>query len=359
MTRELGRGSGHSYFACLYGDGEPISFQPPALAGRSPLDAMYFRRVLAAMEPRLRVGGLTFYLTTNQTELPRYGKDVVAIVLADEPARLQPYFHRVAITFKGYGTRPTLGVRPSALVSRLGAAAALELIEKLMIWCPGAVNFALCAFRARGFRPPALPGIFTIPLGYGWQDDRPIVPIRERAVDVFFAGSVRHVAGREQPLARRVVPSAKAISRTRMLQGLASAQAAMPNLRVDVAISRGFADPDALSPEAYSDRLMAARICLAPRGNAPESLRVFEGMRCGCIVLSDPLPRHWFYKGAPIIQVGQWRRLPEILAGLLADPAELEERHRATLDWWRERCDEEAIGAYMAEQINRYVLPAG
>lgn len=354
MTRELNGRSGHSYFACFYPGSDPISFQPPELASRSPLDALYFRRVLAAMEPRLNVGGLTFYLTSSTTELPAYGKDVVAIVVGDEAARIPSYFHRVAITFKGYGIRPTLGVRPRAVVSRLGLAAALDLIEKLLICTPGAGNFAVQALRARAIRPPALPGVFTIPLGYHQQLDRPIVPILERPVDVFFAGSVSHFVGGNVPLARRVVPSAKAISRKRMLDGLASAQAASPDLRVDLHISRGFADPDALSPEAYSDRLMAARICLAPRGNSPDTLRLFEGMRYGCIVLSDPLPRHWFYTGAPIVQVAQWRRVPEILSRLLSDPVGLEERHRATLAWWRERCGEDTIGAYMAKQINRY-----
>jgi hypothetical protein len=359
MTRELTGRSAHSYFACFYPDSDPISFQPPEMASRSELDALYFRRVLAAMEPRLSVDGLTFYLTSSTTELPAYGKDVVAIVIGDEAARIPSYFHRVGITFKGYGIRPALGIRPSAAVSRLGVASGLDLLEKLLICAPGVGNFLRQGIRARALRPPALPGVFTIPLGYSQQLDRPIVPILERPVDVFFAGSVRHFVGGDVPLARRVVPSAKALSRKRMLEGLASARAASPDLRVDVQISRGFADPEALSPEAYSDRLMAARICLAPRGNSPDTLRVFEGMRYGCIVLSDPLPRHWFYDGAPIIQVSQWRRLPEILSRLLSDPAGLEERHRAMLSWWSDRCGEEAIGAYMADRINRYLRPPG
>jgi hypothetical protein len=96
---------------------------------------------------------------------------------------------------------------------------------------------------------------------------------------------------------------------------------------------------------------MASRVCLAPRGNSVETFRLFEGMRYGCVVVCDPQPRRWFYDGAPVVTVTRWRDLPRILDGLLSDEAGLRQRHEATLAWWRERCGEDALGAFMAARV--------
>src|SRR6266446_4107614 len=93
----------------------PIAFDPPDPDPVPHPDARYFARAFAAMESTLERQGLTFYLTWNLDELPSYGPDVVAVVTGDEPARVPRYFDRIAATFKGYGTRPPLGVRASAL----------------------------------------------------------------------------------------------------------------------------------------------------------------------------------------------------------------------------------------------------
>ena len=48
---------------------------------------------------------------------------------------------------------------------------------------------------------------------------------------------------------------------------------------------------------------MDARVCLAPRGASVETFRVLEGLRAGCVVVGERLPGHWFYDGAPVIQL--------------------------------------------------------
>ncbi len=325
-------------FACVEPGAPPIPFEPPDPDPVPHPDVRYFARALAAMEERLGRRDLTVYVTWSTDELPSYGDDVVAVVLGDEPARIPRYFDRVAATFKGYGTRPPIGVRPAALPSRLGAAALLEWAEKLAICAPGALAFARRRVRSR-----ALPGVFPVPIGYFEQEERPVTPILERPVDVFFAGSVQHVTPRR-------LPSAKGIAREQMLAALESAH----GLTTDLQLFTGFGPGTAgsLSREEYSTRLMDARICLAPRGNSVETFRVFEGMRYGCVVLCDPLPRgRWFYDGAPVVEVARWSRLPRILEALLADERALAERQAATLAWWRDRCSEEALGAYMAERV--------
>lgn len=99
---------------------------------------------------------------------------------------------------------------------------------------------------------------------------------------------------------------------------------------------------------------MDARICLAPRGTNAETYRFFEGLRYGCVVVTERLPPTGFYAGAPAIVVDRWRELPDLLESLLDAPAELRRRHRRSLAWWRDRCSEAATGALMAERVDAW-----
>jgi hypothetical protein len=126
---------------------------------------------------------------------------------------------------------------------------------------------------------------------------------------------------------------------------------ARPGLRIDVRLTRGFDASVAASPEAYSRALMDARVCLAPRGTSPETFRVLEGLRYGCVVVTGPLPGHWFYRDAPLVRLNRWADLPRALPAL-DDPAELERRHAASLAWWHERCSEAAVGRWLAQRLN-------
>jgi len=111
-------------------------------------------------------------------------------------------------------------------------------------------------------------------------------------------------------------------------------------------------DGDARSLTAsYSDLLAGSCISLVPRGNSPETFRFFEALRAGCIVICEPLPDHWFYRGAPVITVRDWSELPAVVLPLVRDQVRLEELHLATLDWWRTRCSEDAVAAYVHERV--------
>jgi glycosyl transferase family 1 len=125
-----------------------------------------------------------------------------------------------------------------------------------------------------------------------------------------------------------------------------------PALALDLRLTASFGASEAASPADYSRRLMDARVCLAPRGTSVETFRVFEGLRCGCVVVSDRLPAHRFYAGGPIVQLDRWRDLERALAPVLDDPAELRRRHASARAWWRERCSEDAVGRFMAEHLN-------
>jgi hypothetical protein len=311
------------------GDGRAVTAWNPAAPPPGPhKDARYFGRVIEAAERRLDGERLTWILTWNVASLPLTGPRVVAIVLGDEAARRPAYADDVLAVFKAYGARPRLRAADLRRPPGLAWAVALQHARRR----------AEALRDRRGTRP-----VHRIPLGTFNQVELPLVPIEQRPVAVSFAGSVEDVP--------RLVPIAKAVSRRAMLAGLDAFRARRPAARLSVRVTPRFGAPEAEDAVAYSRSLMDAKICLAPRGGSVETFRFFEGLRAGCVVVGEPMPRTWFYDGSPMVEVRDWLRLPAVLERLLDDPTELRRRHAAALAWWRERCSEEAVGAFVAERV--------
>lgn len=109
-----------------------------------------------------------------------------------------------------------------------------------------------------------------------------------------------------------------------------------------------------LPPDEYAKTLANTKIALCPPGFVShETIRHWEAMRMGCVVISAPLPANRFYQGSPIIQLEDWSELRPLIGRLLADPAELLKRHLAMRDWWENVASEPAIARYMAGIIRR------
>jgi len=300
---------------------------------------------------------LTVYLTWKLDELPSYGRDVVAVVLGDEWARFPEYADDVLATFKCYGTRPPLdvGLRPT----HLNAMRLAKRLRTTVYWLPGWMSALTQRIRAQ-FHSEAIRPIHAIPLGYGNQIDLPVRPIRERSVDVFFAGSVEH--GQAPPWSvARWVQSPKTVARQAMLDSLLILERTRPQLNVMHSTPTSFAwnalhygtdaGTDVLDANGYSARMMDTKICLVPRGTSLETFRYFEALRYGCIPVTELLPSRWFYDGAPGFSVDDWSELPALVDRLLADPILLEQTHHEALAWWMDVCSPEAVGRFMAERI--------
>jgi hypothetical protein len=299
-------------------------------------DTRYFGAAFTHMERTLHDHDLDVYLTWDVRRLPGYGSRVVAVVLGDEGGRIPRYLDRVRAVFKCYGTRPA-------------AAGILDLPRcglHWLRWLPGAAGLARGRIAARAGNGPRPARVLPIPLGTYNQLELPVVPMRDRQTDVVFAGSVEHAQSALQRIA-----SPKARARREMLLALDRLGRARPGLRVDVRVTPSFDASVAASPEAYSRALMDARVCLAPRGTSPETFRVLEGLRCGCVVVTGKLPNHWFYRGAPLVRLERWEDLPSVLPAL-DDHGEMERRHAASLAWWHERCSEAALGGWLAQRLN-------
>lgn len=104
-----------------------------------------------------------------------------------------------------------------------------------------------------------------------------------------------------------------------------------------------------LAPDEYARTLANTKIAICPPGfESHETIRHWEAMRLGCVVISAPLPPNRFYKDSPIFQLEDWSELKPLLEDLLANPDKLLARHQATADWWNGVCSESAVADYMA-----------
>lgn len=216
-------------------------------------------------------------------------------------------------------------------------------------------------FRAYG-KPSPGDSWHPFPIGYfesaGTEDP---VPFERRTHTVFFSGYLnrnriglykqfnrlfwlprRNLLGRHlRELARRIVE--KFCSKRDF-----SGQISGSIIQFTEWFGKGY------PPEEYARILANTQIAICPPGFVShETIRHWEAMRMGCVIVSAPLPAIPFYDGSPIIQLEDWSELRSLLDRLLADPAELLKRHLAMRDWWENVASEPAIARYMAGIIRR------
>ncbi len=325
------------------------------LDSEQTVDHLFFTytvKVFEVIEKSLEVGGFVFYLTDNIHELPSYGQNVVAVVVGDELCRIPSYFHKVRAVFKTYGTRPILGCNPLLKPSYLNFLNLIKFLRNWLICLPGMLNYVFHKFKSLQPGTANIPPIYTFPLGYGNQLDLPIKDIESRPYDIYFAGSVDW-----KPLPvwslRSLFQSPKSLARKKMISSINTLKEKHPDLEVELLLTEGFGHGHKGSVDArtYSEKIMDTKICLVPRGSALETWRFCEGLRAGCIVVREALPSRWFYDGSPTIEITDWNDLDGIVERLSKSKHLRQEKHQESLNWWKSKCSEAVVAAYMVEKL--------
>ncbi len=321
---------------------------PPTELGLSD----YFSKVFQAMEKSLNLSGLIFYITWDEIdELPSYGQNVVAVVLGDEWCRIPKYFHKVKAVFKCLGTSPILGCNPFLKPSLINLLTLIQFIRILVFRLPWVVNYQFYKFKSLLSGTAKIPPIYDIPQGYGNSKDLPIKDIEARPYEVFFAGSLVQIPLPVWSL-KYWLGTPKTLSRKLMISSLNSFKEKYPDYKIELSITPGFHYSMNEDGNSYSERMMNTKICIVPRGTSFETIRLFEGMRYGCILVTEVLPPRWFLDGAPAIQIRDWCELEEILKKLITNKQLMQEKHQESLNWWKNKCSEATVGAYIAEKLN-------
>ncbi|WP_158748068.1 hypothetical protein [Acidobacterium sp. S8] len=341
----------HRYFAAW-----PTSDRPVIeLAGGSqwnpslPAEWRYPLAVLSLAEPSIQDRALHFYITKDAVRLPEYGPHVVAVLLQEERCKVPSYALHVRGIVRNLHFIPFLGFRPRWTINRLNAVLTFEYARDWMLH-----------YRSRQALhtphpewPPRLHSILricTIPLGYHSQEELPQIAMQDRTLDSFFAGEL--VSEVPPTTYRYWVSTSKAEARKQLWRALQEIKRD-PEWQIDLDnIGTADASSRAAQFNSYSKKMMNSRICLAPRGSMAETYRLYEGLRAGCLVITNRLPDEPFLRNSPVIQVDHWKELPGLLRRYARDFVALEHYRQAGLEWWQKHCHEDVIGPQVGHFLN-------
>lgn len=186
-------------------------------------------------------------------------------------------------------------------------------------------------------RWPAPENVRMIPLGCnGDVPEAPWIPMQARTLDVFFSGQV---------LPQRSPFIMQAIQLLYDLQ---------PHLELQAQIQLTPRFRSGLSPEQYSQTLMNSKICLIPPGISPITLRLFEAMRAGCMLITHELPPFWYLQGLPRIEMpSDWVGLSETVLSLLSQPERMLEVQARIQQHYLAHCTPSAVARYVRQELSQ------
>lgn len=316
-----------------------------------PYELRYPFDVLNAALPEVRVKGLSFYFTRNADELPEYGRKVVGVLLQDERCKVPIYGRHVRAVIRNLTDKPFMGWKPHLRVGRLEAVETLEYLRN---------HYLRLRSRARFTDPPkSYPApiqkrihVFYLPLGYHRQENIPQVPMAERPLDAFFAGTVTDKESLHGYL--RWTSISRIEARQQMWKVLKELEA-QGEWHLDLG-DHNYNDLASIAVEysSYSEKMMHSRICLAPRGSVAETFRAFEGLRAGCLVVANPWPKDGYMNpSAPIMMINHWREVEDILKRYARDINALEQWRTRSLAWWDDHLRPESVAPRLAVFLNR------
>jgi hypothetical protein len=304
--------------------------------------ARYFLRALLWLEENTPFSGFDFVIVSQGTEaLPVQGPNVIAIITNDDHFRMPLFSGKVGMVFKTLGKFPN--VERQVRFDRLQLVLLLRVLRSAL---------KHLASRLQVLKSGTLIGAPTrvIPIG-----DRDLVnlqplPVNERPYDVSFIGSMQMLPHGKLSI-QSLLGTPKAFARNAMVEALEAYQRTRPNSRIFLETKSDFAQSQNAGPLHFSEVLAPTKICVSPRGSCPETYRTFQGARYGCVLIAEELPRRWYYDDMPAFTVARWSELPPLLDRLLADPALMQERSAASLNWWRNVVSEAALGRHLAREI--------
>ena len=345
--------SNHRFFITWPDTSAPtLELSAPVWTADLVPEVRYPLAVLAEAAQSIKTTGLHFYLTKDPDRLPEYGPHVVAVVLEEERCKIPAYARHVRAVIRNMQTVPFAGFRLHAHMGRLEAVEFFEFIRDWAIHLRSRMRMR--RFNADGVAQVSRgPHIFTIPLGYHSQKELPIVPMGERTLDSFFSGDVRSHYRRNDY--RYWTSTSKVEARRQLWKALDTLQAIDTQNEWKIQrneTSGAHGGAGAAGYGSYSERMQQSRICIAPRGSVAETFRLFEGLRSGCLVMTNRLPAMPFLTGAPLIIVDNWRDLPKLLRRYARDLPALEQHSQASRRWWDEHCSEAVIGRQVATFLN-------
>jgi hypothetical protein len=104
--------------------------------------------------------------------------------------------------------------------------------------------------------------------------------------------------------------------------------------------------------DEYASVLYDSRIVLCPQGNpGTETMRHYEALRAGCVVVSKSFHPVNYLSSAPIVYLDHWKDLRGVVAELLNNKERLSSISKQSLRWWQESGSPHAVAEQIHEKI--------
>lgn len=338
------------YFICDRGALKPRTWNPRLSDPTFPFDCRYYGRVFQEMERTLTLPNLRFYVTWDIDQLPEYGENVVVLLLSDERGLMPRYARCVRAVLKVMAaTFPEADTHHWWVINRLNVLLAVKYLRNVI--------YSLRSHLRERLAPPRWqavvrkkPLILLTPLGYGLLEDVPMKTMTQRPFHCFYAGNTKPAIAASG--FRKWLGTPKEVARNAMWQAIGNLTRNNRHFRFDGSVVDDPSHPNMVGGRTYTERMMDSKICLAPRGSSVHSWRFFEGIKSGCLVVTEHLPKRHYYRDAPILELEEWNQLEEKIEPYLQNEVSLERVHLQTIDFWNERCSEAAIGSYIARCLD-------
>ena len=138
-------------------------------------------------------------------------------------------------------------------------------------------------------------------------------------------------------------------ARLQLVDGIRAAEALLPEWRFEHRLTH--TEGAFYGAQEYSRKIAGAKIVPCPRGNFDETFRLFEAAKCGCVIVTKPLPERGYYRDPPVIELRRWSQLPDVLSALRRDPQRVRDLADRTRRWWDSCLCETAVARYMIENL--------
>jgi glycosyltransferase involved in cell wall biosynthesis len=178
--------------------------------------------------------------------------------------------------------------------------------------------------------------LIPFPLGYTkkFNTRNTIKNIKERPIDVFFAGQIL-TADRDE-----------------LVQQILKLKQNNPRLNIIHNVSPSFLN--GFSGETYSELMYNSKICLCPAGTTiPETFRYYEAFKAGSVVFTkNYLPETILYKSAPVVRLENWNQLDNAVNHFLGKPELMQKYFNNTIKFQQEHYEPRAIAEYIINTLN-------
>lgn len=225
-------------------------------------------------------------------------------------------------------------------------------------------NFFFCIFKCYLPYEPKNSKIFSFPLNiFSENSQKKLIPLDKRQIDIFFCGnlnsnrlSLYHALSSNAKIFSKI--SNKFLYSFLIRLGLKK-KFTSRNMSIGVngnnyiKFTDGFnGQGGGLSYNEYFKLLSNSKIVLCPRGYiSSETFRHYEAIKSGSIIITEKLPKTYFYKNSRFIEINNWKEGLVKAEKLILNLAKLNSMQKINNSYYKNFLSEKSVAKYAYKVI--------